>query len=250
MLLARAIRWLPRPAVPLRVTPALPQPHYLNKSKSRSYTSAPLDVQYPIEDLSHEKVLVCDSNLIIAYHKKEFPKWTNWVDDHHALHRKLFYLPRIIETGDMRWPSVANIHPVFQKLDTPHPVVEQTRKSALADLAVALKLTDKAVDEMNVDLSLILEVGLYVGLSKMISDEDIFNQRVFLASRNFICLQRTLGTNDKRAKFERVIDDHGLEHLLPVLRVDDVCTELCFVRERDPELFRLIYERRRQEKSE
>ena len=168
--------------------------------------------------MSHDDVYFLDSNLVIHHLNNFYPAWTAWADNHIKLGKKFFLLPQTIKEISVKNPVLPE---GFEPLRLEHESYEKPQNMldiVYEQIVKELNIQGKRRMKLKIDIELIAETGYYAAAADpaQISPDDILSDRVVFASNNFQAVKSVVRTEEKRDIVEKILDDAGFEHLIPV----------------------------------
>ena len=156
----------------------------------------------------HDAYYFVDTNMIIAYVKDEIPGWRAYVDFLAAKGKRFFVTKRIRDEFTMV-PDLPSQFNVFESADA-----DYRAKFAYPYLMDIFGCSDK---KMSTDLHWLLECGFCMSICEDIPLRALGNKgNVFAITANEHLIRRFIRSPDGRKKFEKVVDDHGLDHLADI----------------------------------
>lgn len=166
-------------------------------------------------DLPKDDLYLLDTNLVIAYKQNESHVWTTFVDDYIRNNGSFFLLPQVVEElGGLLPPGFVPL-----KLELEGDGKSQISIDFLVNAVIeSLDIKGKNAEKMRLSLEILVIAGYYAAAASTehISDEKLFDGKVYFASSNLRMLKRILGSKQKCREVERLIDLHGYEHLIDV----------------------------------
>jgi hypothetical protein len=149
---------------------------------------------------------IVDTNIIISYMRNEDPPLVNFINNN-----KCFYTNTVHdELFNEQIPKV------FKYVDS--EIKPERIVSALKDIQKTLGLTEKGLKNFHNDLSIILEAG-YICYD--ITEPNDYNGARLL-THNLKLFKKFIKAPIRREKLEKEIDLHGFEHLIDIVRPEDV----------------------------
>lgn len=174
-----------------------------------------------LEDPDHDCYYFVDTNIIIAYHKNESPSLKRYIDHLSQKGPRFFVTHRIAAEF-----TLAPIPPVFQVFHEADAVVRADL--AYFDILAAFRLRPTS-NKFHTDVRWVLESGFCLHSCEQIPVEEIIRGRAFALTMNAKLVHRFLQCPDKRRQFEKIVDEHALEHLadLRLLSQNGSFRDLC-----------------------
>ena len=167
--------------------------------------------------LPHDDTYIVDTNLIIAYTTNDKPFFKQWADKHINLGHKLYFME--ISRSEFK----GEIPFGFELLQWRDGFkVSNDKIKRISDLiidSVGIK-SARVPKKLRNDIQLISLAGFIAG-SSQISSEAVATCSVVFATANIRFFSAVLKEQRKRDIIEKIIDDAGLEHLIPIVVIKD-----------------------------
>jgi hypothetical protein len=161
-----------------------------------------------LADPSHDAYYFVDTNMIIAYCKDEIPDWIAYVDFLSAKGKRFFVTERIAKEFTML-PTLPSAFHVFTSDDADY--------RARMAYPVLMRRFESNQAKFSTDLHWLLESGFCMSICPDIPLTALANTgRVFAITANAHIIRRFIRTPDGRRKFEKVVDEQGLDHLADI----------------------------------
>lgn len=165
-------------------------------------------------DARHDAYYFVDTNMIIAYVKNEIPGWCAYVD-FLAAKGKRFFVTKRIRDEFLMLPNLPPQFHLFESIDA-----DYRAKCAYPDLMTEFNCTDK---KFSTDLHWLLESGFCMSINADIPELALGNKgNVFAITANAHLIRRFIRSPAGRKKFEKVVDQHGLDHLADIRGISTV----------------------------
>ena len=157
-------------------------------------------------DDSHVAYYFVDTNIIIAYDKKEIPSLNRYVDKLALLGKHFFVTERIANEYTVHGRTVPPPFTIFHDDDAD--------KRADSSYQEVMEKFDVTSNKFGVDMRWVLECGHCLHSCEDIPIELLLKGgSAFALTLNAKLVHRFLRSKEHRAKLERIVDDNGLEHL-------------------------------------
>jgi hypothetical protein len=170
------------------------------------------DNYFNMMDLSHDYILLLDTNLVIEIEHDQNTPWVQWFNTHVNMGKHCYVTPLVATEFTRPLPRGVAL------LQSPHPRPHEAFERAVEDLSNLLQLTGKTRTNMRNDIFVVLE-ACSLSVSDEIPLDVIAQDRVAFASANMTFLCCVLGNPAKRLTFEHEAHRHGFDHLLNLIGV-------------------------------
>ena len=189
---------------------------YLSKNKCLFSTTTNGEAEDDLK-LPHDDTYIVDTNLIIAYATNDKPFFKQWADKHMNLGHKLYFME--ISRSEFKGETPFGFE-LLQWQDG--CMVSNDKMERITDLiidSVGVKPA-RVAKKLRNDIQLISLAGFIAG-SSQIPSEAVASCSVVFATANFRFIRAVLKEQRKRDIIEKIIDDAGLEHLIPIVVIND-----------------------------
>jgi len=166
-------------------------------------------------DPAHDCYYSVDSNMVISYVCDDIPGWREYVDRLSQKGRR-FFMTSVVYAEVLRGGTVP---PVFHLFGDGEGEIRS--KMAVPRLLHAFGISADAACARKFanDLQWLLQSGFSISGCADIPELAILSGKALAVTANAKLVRRFLYSPDKRAAFERVVDDCALEHLADVRAV-------------------------------
>ena len=159
----------------------------------------------------HDSYYMVDANMIVGYIKNYNTVWNNYVDTLSKKGKRFFVLPRIAKEINQQIP------PEFTVLSSNYDC-DVKLKYAYQELLNQLNISN--ITKFETDSKWLLESGFCSATNDDIPYEAFFKNQVFAITANASLIRKIIKRPENRVKIEKIVDDHGLEHLIDIRYFD------------------------------
>lgn len=161
-----------------------------------------------------DDLYLLDTDLVIAYKQNKSHGWTAFVDDYISKNGSFYLLPRVVELAGQLPPGFVPLKLEEEGDGKSHRGIYYL----INTIFKSLDIKGKYADQLRLDLENVLIAYYYAAAASVeqIPDEKIFKDKVFFATSNLPMLKLVFGSAEKCRKVERLVDNHGFEHLVEV----------------------------------
>ena len=165
--------------------------------------------------LPHDDTYIVDTDLIFAYTTNDKPKFKTWADEHINLGNKLYFMDISLNEFKGEIPFGFELLRWREGFEVSSKKIDRVCSDIINK--VGMKGT-RAIKKLQNDVKLISLAGFIAG-SSQISNEAVSTLSVVFATANSRFVGAILASQSKRDAIEKIIDDAGLEHLIPIIVV-------------------------------
>jgi hypothetical protein len=169
-----------------------------------------------VQDPTHDCYYNVDSSMVISYVADDIPGWRDYVDQM-SLKGKRFFMTKISHDEVVKKTPIPAAFTLLEDREGEHRA-----KSSLPTLLRTFGIPGDAsvVQMFSNDLQWLLQSGYTISGCPHIPAMEILSGHAFAITANAEFVRRFLYSPDQRSKFEKVVDDCGLEHLADVRTVN------------------------------
>jgi len=160
-----------------------------------------------------EHYYMVDTNIILAYVKRENELIKNFIDDHH---NHFFYTETVEKEytkPSLQFPEIPDIFKIIRA-----NIPQQKITAVFESIEKIMNLTPTQKNKFMNDLTIILEAGFKC---YAITPPDNFNEPLLLTN-NLVLYNKFINIPQNKKLLEDIIGAYGLEHLIEVIRPCDV----------------------------